>query len=236
MSAAAIIPLQKGKHANTKIKQDPSFAHVSEQHIAPLVIHEFVQAATEYPIIFVKNSESGQFQPVVMLGLKPGENLFVGERWKGIYIPASIGHYPLILVPDAQNPDQLMLAVNESSALVNEEEGEALFTEAGEPTAFTEKAKEKLGRYLESDQITRAFAQLMNEMELLTTKPLAIRLNGQEITLNGVYMVDEQKLAELEDDKFMDLRKRGLLGPIYAHLASLQQVNRLAHMKVQQES
>ncbi|GAA5190170.1 SapC family protein [Ferrimonas gelatinilytica] len=233
---AAIVPLQKSKHANTKIKMDPTFAHVKEQHIAPVVVHEFVQAAAEFPIIFVKNSENGQFQAVVMMGLKPGENLFVGERWNGIYIPASVGHYPLMLVPDMQQSDNLIMAINESSTLVGDSEGEALFNDEGELTAFAEQRREKLGQYVESDQLTRGFAAELAKRDLLMTRPLNIRVNGQEISLNGVYMVDEKKLNELDDEQFADLRKRGMLGPIYTHLGSLQQVNRLAYMKARQDA
>ncbi|GAA4872881.1 SapC family protein [Ferrimonas pelagia] len=231
-----IAPLQASKHANTRIKADPGFQHVKDQHIAPVVAHEFVQAATEYPIVFVKNGENEQFQAVVMLGLKPEENLFCGDKWQGIYIPAAIGHYPLMLVPDAKNEGQMIVAVKEDSELLSETEGNQLYTEQGEPTEYFEMRKQKLGQYVEASQFTHHFVAHLAELGLLHTQTLTVRFNEQSVNLNGVYMVDEKKLNELDDDKFADLRKRGLLGPIYAHLTSLQQINRLAHMKAQKQA
>ncbi|MBY5921822.1 SapC family protein [Ferrimonas balearica] len=228
---AQIVPLQKEKHANTKIKDDPGFAHVKDQHIVPVVVHEFVRASNDFPIVFVKNNESGQFRAVVMLGFKQGENYFAGSAWKGVYIPAAITHYPLALVPDMQNPGQLMVAVNEASDRVGDEEGHALF-EAGEPSAFLERKKESLGRFIESDQITQAFVTKLNELELLENRTLNLKLQGDEYNIGGIYMVNEKALNELSDEAFGELRKRGFLPLVYAHLASLHQVNRLADKKI----
>ncbi len=43
----------------------------------------------------------------------------------------------------------------------------------------------------------------------------------------GIYIVDEKKLNSLSDEQLLDLIKRGLMPAIYAHLMSLQQVQRL---------
>ncbi|MBW3164899.1 SapC family protein [Ferrimonas balearica] len=228
---AQIVPLQQEKHANTKIKDDPGFAHVKEQHIVPVVVHEFVRASNEFPILFVKNAETGQFRAVLMLGLKPGENYFAGDTWKGLYIPAAVTHYPLALVPDMQNPGQLMMAVNTASDRVSEAEGNALF-EGSEPSEYLQRKKESLGRFVESDQITTAFVNKLNELELLENRTLNLKIQGDEYNIGGIYMVNEQKLNELSDEAFGELRKRGFLPLVYAHLFSLHQVNRLADKKV----
>ena len=37
---------------------------------------------SEYPLFFIKNSESGHFEPVALLGFEEGENLYLGgEEW-----------------------------------------------------------------------------------------------------------------------------------------------------------
>jgi hypothetical protein len=44
-------------------------------------------------------------------------------------------------------------------------------------------------------------------------------------------MVDEQKLASLASDDFLVLREKGYLGPIYAHLLSLMQIEKFAVLR-----
>ncbi|HBF45668.1 MAG TPA: multidrug transporter, partial [Shewanella frigidimarina] len=63
--------LEQTKHGDLKLTPS-DFSHVAEQHIVPVTLHEINRAATEYPIVFVKNSDTNEFQSVAMLGLKPG--------------------------------------------------------------------------------------------------------------------------------------------------------------------
>ena len=41
-------------------------------------------------------------------------------------------------------------------------------------------------------------------------------------------MVDEQKFNDLPDEDFLDMRSRGLVALVYAHLNSLQQLRRVS--------
>ena len=59
-----------------------------------------------------------------------------------------------------------------------------------------------------------------------------IDVAGEKRNINGLYLIDEQKLNQLSDEAFLELKKRGILGPIFGHLGSLNQVNRLARMEV----
>jgi len=45
--------------------------------------------------------------------------------------------------------------------------------------------------------------------------------------MNGLMVVDEQKLLALDEPKVIDLFKSGELGLIYAHLISLGNIKRL---------
>ena len=50
---------------------------------------------------------------------------------------------------------------------------------------------------------------------------------GEPLSLQGVQVVDEPKLVALADDQVLPLFRSGELGWIYAHLASLRNVQRL---------
>src|ERR1700754_2212225 len=51
------------------------YAFTASTNLIPLTVTEFAPAALSYPVIFVGDNR----QPVAVLGLRPGENLFVSE-------------------------------------------------------------------------------------------------------------------------------------------------------------
>jgi len=51
--------------------------------------------------------------------------------------------------------------------------------------------------------------------------------------VEGVYIIDEEKLESLSDQEFLTLRQRGLIPLIYAHLTSLQQFGRLSRLQAE---
>ncbi|WP_371186125.1 SapC family protein [Thalassotalea maritima] len=232
MSQQNIQPLSKNVHGQIKLKNPQNFSYVSGQHLAPVVVQEFARAASEFPIVFVKNTETGDFQVVALFGVKPGENLYTQtEKWDGSYVPAALTHYPLALVPESKDSDKLIIVIATENDMVNEDEGEALFQESGEETEYLARRKQALGKYFENSQMTRMFVKELAERELLMEQNLEIKAKDEKIQLSGIYVVNEKKLAELSDEDFLDMRKRGMLAPIYSHLNSLHQINRLAQKK-----
>ncbi|RVT47793.1 multidrug transporter [Rheinheimera sediminis] len=223
-----IAPLQKEKHAQTKINTANAFTFAQEQHILPVVVQEFVRIGAEMPIVFIKDSASERFDVVAMLGLKTGENLMVTEgQWQGFYVPRVLWNHPLILADDPSKEGQLLVALVESSHMVNTETGHALFNEDGTESDFLKSRVESMREFFMQSQTTRAFNKTLADMDLLVPQTLTIKLEGQPREISGIYIVDEKKLNSLSDEQLLDLNKRGLIPAIYAHLMSLQQVQRL---------
>lgn len=232
-----IKPLHNVEHKDFKIKNGFNADLVKDQHLVPVVAHEFARVANEYPIVFVKNNETGEFQPVAMLGLEPGENLIVKDgKWQGAYLPHALTRSPLVLSKNPENEEQLFVGINESSDLVNKEEGNALFDEKGEETDYLKRRKEGLVSYVEFSQITAAFTKFLADKELLIPQTLTLEIKGEKRDINGIYLIDEKKMNELSDEDFLDIRKRGFLPPIYSFLTSMPQVNRLARLKAEAEA
>lgn len=228
--SSQITLLEQAKHSELKIKAS-DFSHVADQHIVPVTLHEIGRAATEYPIVFVKNNETGEFQSVAMLGLKPGQNLSVKDgKWLGLYIPAVVRDYPLGLVLNPEVKDKVWIGIREEANEVSKEEGEALFDGENE-TPYLEARKKALITHFEQDQATRGILGFLAEKELLISQTLTVDVAGEKRNINGLYLIDEQKLNALSDEDFLALKQRGLLGPIFGHLGSLNQVNRLARME-----
>ena len=227
-----ITPLNHDLHKNIKIKPGVDFSLFKRDHIIPLVVHEFVAACNDVPIAFVKNEKTGQFQAAAILGLKPEQNLYEQDgKWMGMYVPAIMSNIPFALIADAHDNTRMMLGFDEDSNQVSTEEGVALFDADGKESAELERRKNAVQTYFEHSQVTMSFIDLLTQMDLLAERTISIDVNGDKITLNGLYFVDEEKLMGLADDQFLDLKKRGFLPVIYAHMISFNQVRRLGRMK-----
>lgn len=230
-----ITPLNNEVHANLKVKNTLDISLLDGQQIVPLVVHEFALASTNYPIVFVKNAETGQFQVVSLMGFKPGENLFVQNgEWVSTHVPGAVGNYPFKLIAHESDPNQVMLGIDHSSDLVSEDEGEALFDADGKETEYLTRRKDASIQYLESGHVTDAFTAQLAEYDLLAARNLSLNFAGEEINMDGMYVIDEQKLNELPDDKFLNLKKRGFLVLIYATMVSMHQIQRLAKLRMDQ--
>lgn len=225
-STPKIVPLNKEQHAATKINNTNAFSHISGEHMLPVVVHEFVVAGAEFPIVFVKTNDS--FQPVAMLGLTAQQNLFMqGNEWQALYVPRAIRNYPLVLVKDKPDGDRLMVALDEASERINQAEGNPLFNEDGSESEFLAHRKQQMAEYVDMGLITRNFVEKLQSLELIKEQVLTLNIKGEERRINGIYLIDEPKLNELSDETFLELRKSGYLTAIYAMLMSLQHTQKL---------
>ena len=229
-----IVPIQHERHGQKKIKPIERYDFAKSINVASVLINEFFQAAAIYPIVFIEDQENDMFKPVVLLGIKENENLFVDSegKWKASYVPAILQRYPFALATtDEEN--KYTICVDEKSELLNDEEGEDLFTSEGEPGEVLERVKQKLSELQQMEEITKQFCKEMQEKNLFT--PFNISLRDQEgvRNLTGSYVINEQRLQNVSDNFFLELRRRNILPAIYAHLVSLNQMERLSKLSTE---
>jgi hypothetical protein len=220
-------------HSKLKIKSNPSLIQSKGRHFAPLVVHEFVNACQEFPIVFIKDSSTGQFKSIALLGLVPDENLFFNDGgWLGSYVPQALSLYPF-LIHQEKDSDKAVLCFDESSSLINKKVGDELFNKKGEHNEWLINKGQAVVEYVEKSYATTNFIKLLLEHELLSSQTLSIKLDGQEeYSLNGLYAIDEKRLNTLPDENFLAIKKAGALPAIYAALISMQSINNLAQKKV----
>lgn len=227
-----IVPLQADVHSRIKFN-DARMNHVSDQQVIPLLFQEFLLASRNYPIVFVKNTDTGQFQSVCVLGIKPGQNKFVKNNlWVTGYVPQVVRNAPLYLVADANDAKRLHLGVDETSPRIDLDKGELLFDTNGNESEYLQARKKDLITYFEHEAITRNIIDLLVEMDLFLHQHLSVQVNGESVSIKGVYIIDEDKLARLSDEQVLTLHKNGLFAPIYAHLMSLHQLSSVAAFSV----
>lgn len=223
-------PLHKETHAKTRVKPIDNVADLKTQHALGVVVQEFALAGAHYPVAFAKEQDQDVYFPVAIMGLEQNVNLFVSDdgKWEGMYMPARYTHKPLTVIPNKDDPNMFGIAIDVDADIVSEDEGELLFTEDGKESEHLEGRKKALMAFVENEQMTKAFLDTLAEMDLLEAQNIGVKVKDKDYQLNGLFLVNEKKLNELSDEEYLKLRKRGFLGPIYAHLGSMHHISNLA--------
>ncbi|AZR25062.1 peptidase [Xanthomonas vasicola] len=186
---------------------------------------EFRQLQAQYPIVFHRSGERS-FRPLVLLGLRLGENLFLhGARWDAPYIPLSIQRQPFLI---GEQPDGPMVHVDLDSPRVSSTEGELLFREHGGTTEFLDHISQVLRTLHDGLVASTAFVERALRYDLLEPFVFEAALNnGLECRLAGLYVVHEERLRALDDAALLDLHRHGDLEPLYMAMASIAQFRHL---------
>lgn len=214
-------PLDSEAHKDLALKDDLGFGFTEKVNAVPVNLVEMPQICHAYPIAF---SPDANATPVAILGLRDGENLFVGKdgKWKAnTYIPAYIRRYPFIFseMPDS---DQLTLCVDLLDGVTVDKKGDKkFFDKDGKPTDLASNALEFCKSYHAAAQRTLEFSRDLLAKDMLIDRQAQISV-GEDVRINftGFKIVDEKKLAELDDAVILDWRKKGWLPFLYAHLFS----------------
>jgi len=227
-----LVPVNKEQHKNLKVKQIDGFEFARDFHIASLMVHEFARAASVYPIVFIEDKARDEFRPVVLLGLEEGKNLFVGDdgKWQASYVPAIIRRYPFALAKTNEE-GQFTVCIDQDSSVVSESEGSALFDDAGEPTPIIDNVKRYLGELQQMESFTQEFCQKMSHSNLFTPLNMRVRQNDKVQNITGCYVINEERLNNISNAGFTELREKRYLAAIYAHLTSLAQIERLTMLR-----
>lgn len=234
----SIVPLNNIAHRHLKMKQEVSYQQTQEKHMMSVFVGEFVLACAEYPLVFVKAEETGQMQPVIMTGLKPKQNLFYSEpnEWLGNYVPASTRAFPILVLQNNEADSDVLVCVDENSNLIGESDGSRLFDDEGEQSEFLKAQIETATDLHHYARQTRLFIEKLNELALIKSAPISVKPEGEQAyNLHGLHVIDEQRLSELDEKQFLELRSLDYLPAIYASLSSLYRLDHLVKRQAAQQ-
>lgn len=231
---AALAALDRIKHAGLGLAPGCSYRWCSTLNSVFLNTTEMGKACSDYPIAFVRESNSGEYLPVAVLGLRSGDNLFVdGEgRWMPrSYVPAYVRRYPFCLielpVENGAEPQRLILVQEDQLA----HSDQPFFDAQGEPQPEWTAMQELIELMERARQQTRAFSRRLEAFGLLTPfDALAVPRGGQQLRLQGLHRVDEEKLNALGAREQKLLMRKGELRAVYAHLLSLENFGKLLEL------
>ena len=233
------VPLNRNQHKDLRLKGIPSMKFAAAAHSVPLTGAEFPVAARDVPILFAGQSmeDAG---PMALLGLRQNENLLVdnnGQWAPGVYVPAFVRRYPFILAekPEGAEGDDFTVFLDEAYEGFGSEEGERLFKEDGSDSEMLANAVGFLGEFQQHVVRTHWFMDQLRKHQLLEPRNIRLEKDGNAINLNGLFVVNEEKLRQLDEKTAHEFLKEGVMGWIYAHLLSLPNIDRLAQRLDQRE-
>jgi hypothetical protein len=229
---ARVRPIEPNRHKDWAVRDVRDFRFAAKTRAVPITGAEFPVAAREYPIVFVTKPSP---MAAVLVGLRADENLYVGPdgAWRpGAYMPAYLRRYPF-LIAQSNDRERLILCVDEASPLVTKDGGMRFF-ENGKKSTYLDRMLQ-LGADIHRDQVrTAQIVKLLDDIGLLIERRIEAKLtNGETVGFQGFGIVDERKLNELPDDKFLELRRSGGLGLVYLHLVSFANLKHLGDIAVE---
>jgi hypothetical protein len=231
----SLVALDTLLHRQVRIDEKKVQETAADLHLIPLVLSEFTQAVAQFPILFSKNTETGQFACVAMTGSEEGENLYwQNARFDSVYIPLSIRRQPFFVGQDEQTQGDFVICINQDSQAISSKDGEAIFDSNGEPTEYLKRKQGYLAALLDGEQRSKEFIDTMLQYHLLV--PLSLELtfvDEKTRKIKGLYSIDEEKLRHLSVEILGALNQSGLLQSIYAQVNSLAQIYVLLHKKNQ---
>ena len=230
--------LSQSEHAKLRVITERGAAYGDNLMYAMTFPLEFRNIESSYPIFFAKDGESGQFYPLALFGFQRDENLYLnGSHWDATYMPMMVERNPFLIgfqqSPDVENGEKRpVVSINVESPRVSEIEGEALFSDDGEPSEYLQKSMENLQTIHRGHEQNKTFIAALLENDLLEGFNLDITLkDGSNNRLEGFYTINEEKLAGLQAETLGQLHEQGFLQAIYMAVASFSRVSGLIAKK-----
>jgi len=202
------------------------FGYAATGQSVPIGLGEMEAVSQHYPILF-----AGGPQPiaVALLGLREGENLFVlpdGSWRPETYVPAYVRAFPFIFVEN-EATKTLYVGMEPDADCLRQETGLPLF-EDGKPTAVLNESVAFCSAFRDNLAAAAALGRALAAEGLLEDEEANITFtHGGASRVRGFKVVKSERLDRVSDETFLDWRRRGWLGPLYAHLHSMARWSRL---------
>jgi len=225
-------PLNSVTHLKSGIKEINSFEYAKELIHAPITIAEFYESCKDYPIVFAKDPND-VWTALALTGYKDKENIFIDKKgqWdKNRYIPAFVRRYPFVFMAQADS-EELTLAFDVAYKVeISKSKERAFFDDDAKATPFLQNIMSFLTQFQNDAKATAEFIQQLSDWDLLEARMAnVVTPAGETFTLNGFYIVNEEKLRHLSKKKREEVYAKNAIPLITAHLISLSNIQRLGN-------
>lgn len=219
------------RHKITHVRQDLGYPHTHKLTYSTVVAAELTELLADYVVAFMKNSETGAFLMVALLGLEPGCNAYQNAHgWNATYVPLNIRRHPFSLgVGDGET---MAICIDEASpVLTTDTAATALFDGKGLETPYLISQRKALATLRDGQEEVQDFIRaLLNEGLIVPFEYIVTYQNGREQKIEGLYTVDLQGLDVLTADALQRLNVAGHLSNAYKVALSRTHISRLVQL------
>ncbi len=202
----------------------------ARKEIIPVVISEFHSLMFHYPIIFVKDPDTGEFACSILLGVSAEANLLDQHDMRSDEsLPLNIRRLPLVAIEGQTGAERPLIGINRSSPGINVGMGEGDYIFKHKSDAF-ESAIVAVGELYDSYKKTKDYVKKVVELDLISRLHAEIRyVDKPTLTLEGIYGIDVKKIALISerDDASKNLFLE-VSSYVYAQNFSLYNMKKLA--------
>lgn len=196
------------------------------QRIVQLGLSELALAAADMPLCLAKDSHTGRFNLVALVGLVEPVNLFVHDRrFHATYCPCALQLTGFRLDQTGVGG----LAVAEDDPAIGTF-GEPLFRDGAPSPVLTDVAA-ALAHLVTDIAAARELVDGYATRRLIRPLDLVLRSDdGRDHVIDGLYTIGTEALMHLPDDDVVQMHRSGALASAAVLTASLAQVERLCQL------
>ena len=199
---------------------------------------EYGDVQREYPILFRKDPNTGEYLSVALLGFEKSENLFLEEaRWNARYVPGIVARGPFLIgfqerAAEGRVYNDPVVHIDLDNPRVSTSEGEPLFLDNGGNSRYLERIATILHGLGAGMEVSKAMFAAFTALELLEPVKVTVTMSPEEQhILQGYYTINEDKLAALDGESLVKLNRSGFLQAAFLVIASLHNVKTLIDLK-----
>jgi len=199
---------------------------------------EFSDIQREYPIFFRRDSATGEYQSIALLGFEKGENLFLDSgRWDAHYLPGIVARGPFLIgfqerLTDGERRKEPVIHVDLDNPRVSFTEGRPVFMPAGGNSSYLTQIAAVLRGIHEGMDISKAMFAEFTALDLIEPIKLEVKLSDEEtVNLAGLHTISQEKLRALDSESLFRLHRSGFLQGAILALASVSNVSKLMAMR-----
>jgi len=214
------VQLDNNTHRDLRIVTTRGAAWGDDLMATPVFPNEFRDAQAYYPIVFQPADNGPGMQPVALLGLRQGENLFLEPHgWDAPYIPLALERGPFMI---GRAGTEMTVHVDMDSPRIGRGEGEAVFMPHGAATDYLERVNSVLAAIHQGVEATAPFVATLMRHDLIESFALDIEAaDGSQNRLAGFSTINEERLARLDASAIVELHAQGWLVAIFMVVASM---------------
>ncbi|PZO91140.1 MAG: multidrug transporter [Sphingomonas sanxanigenens] len=231
-----LVPLSSVDHGDWKVRRNDTAPYAATEHAVPVTTDEFFQVQRHYPIVFTLGENP---VPIALMALNAGMNTVIAEDGtmrREAYVPAYIRRYPFILARLQPQAEELSLCFDPTAdAIAPDGDGDALFTEDGQPTEVTQFILKFCEDFETRAAHTAFFMNELKQADLLMDGEIKIEQTGNDkpFLYRGFQMINQDKFQNARGDQLRKWQQNGALSLIHAHFFSLSLLSEMFDRQVQ---